>query len=231
MAEWADVYVDDLDNRVPLQNSAVFFIPSALGLLESNQINTSRLCSESEFIRNNSGRGNSGQRLCGRSAITKVMKCLPVVYKSASGFIEVANTLLKSRDSSAALSKGDIVACVFKIHGLAEVVRDKKTSVDDIARASGVHEDIIQSLLRNCRVQYVDAQKILSALRTIFSGKPDSDRFKISTEIAKSIDRVAVGSFRNSDDYVYKRQMLAPAPTNGHAWSIEYWKAHKSAPS
>jgi hypothetical protein len=158
LAEWADVYVADTDDRIALQGKALFFIPLALQVLNTVGINVSTLTHRSAILRGNPQRGSF--KVAGRNAISKVMDCEPVVYDSALGFINVANAELEARGDSQRLTKATIVACVFELERIGEVFEALGLSEATVATDCGIQERIVRAACQRGRLQFVHADLI-----------------------------------------------------------------------
>lgn len=223
LADWADVYVGNTDDRIDLQSKALFFIPSALGMLSTFSINISTLTYRAQNLRQDATRPTS--RITGRSAITKVMGCEPVVYESAVGFMNVANKELESRGNSERLELSSIVACVFELDGFAQVATALGLSAETISTQCDIPARIISAAIARSRLQYVDAEKIWKYCLTRKQDQQpdlptltDDPRTFIRTRVSK--DGFAAIRKIEEGRYVYERDDLRPAPLNGHPWSI-----------
>ncbi len=229
MLEWCDVVVRTEGDRIVLENSALFFIPSALTVCNSRQLTVSGINS----LTRSAKLSRPDAHFAGRSAIDKVMNCVPVVYRSALGFLNSANHALESNGAPERLSHADIVACVFRLRDAAKITNELKVTESEIARSCNIAPRIVNAALNQYRIQYVDAH----AIWKFCVDRVRSESIKLGPELADTLTKnetdlivsdskkkssmaiKRVGSKDDTDDYVYDRETLRAAPLSGHAWA------------
>ncbi|TBD04593.1 hypothetical protein ELH21_09395 [Rhizobium leguminosarum] len=209
MREWADVYLESIDEKVLVERNALFFIPSALHLMFTNGITKNNLSTFAVNLQR--------EPRAGRQAISKVADCKPVVYESASGFVTAFNEYCKTKRIDAQLSKRDIVACVFRIEGLGSLLNRAKRNKEDLQRETGISAAIIDSAIDNYRIQLEDALKIFKFLHRATNSKPE---IRDIISLSEKLSRTSVKKAKD-ESYVYRREHLVVAPVTGHPWSIE----------
>jgi hypothetical protein len=224
MPQWADVYLDRLDERLSLEPKALFFVPEALARCSAAGLTATSLSALSQAERHAGGAARAG-----RSAITKVLKIVPVSYESAVGFLAVANRALALRGGGE-LTLDHIVACVFRLKDPSEVARALGASALDIARACGLTEQVASAALGRYRLQFRDAIAIWSFLRerkiAASSARPGPEDPTLSVVTENPMDfvrtdmrpPVAIRSV-GEEGFVYDWRNLRPAPPTGHPWA------------
>ncbi|NKB56047.1 MAG: hypothetical protein GKS00_06900 [Alphaproteobacteria bacterium] len=229
MPAWCDVVVCDVDDRVALEAKALFFVPSALIICNRKGLTIAGLSATARAAK----MVNRDLHYAGRSAISKVMGCEPVVRKSALGFINSANAALSAIKDDHRFSTDDIIACVFRLRDGTEVLEALGLSAVDVSSNCAIRHEIVEAALARYRIQYADARKIWEYCCSV------KVREKISSEEIDSIITDDEGSFIKTDtrfglpmaikriendgqvEYVYRREHLEKAPSSGHEWSIE----------
>lgn len=237
--QWADVYVDDIDERSRLERSALFFVPSAFELCKNHRLSISKLNSRATITK----KDQPHLQVAGRSVIETVIHCKqPVVYESAIRFIQLANLDLPK---DKLLQTSDIVACVFRLKD-PQVIEALGLDAPALALGSGVTLKVVESSLNRLRICYVDAKAIWAFLmgqaadrkgltkevREILTGnQEDLIRTEVKGTYPIAIGRTGVVIPRHSKkgeasdvdnaEYVYNRSNLHPAPPSGHPWTIE----------
>jgi hypothetical protein len=208
--EWADVYIDSIDDRLALQRYALFFIPSALHLMSQNGITKNTLSTFSMNIK--------GKPTAGRQAVGKVADCLPVVYESAVGFVNAFNMFCEREGYESRLAKQDIVACVFRIEGFTQLLSRANITKAHVHEVTGIAANIIDSVPNNFRIQLSDAIKLFE----LFSKHEGIGQLRIDEFIQVSENGGRTSVKKSSDvKYVYKRENLRAAPMVGHPWAIK----------
>ena len=234
MPEWADVWVPRTEDRTALAGRALFFVPTALDRLTAVGITQAVLNRHAAALKLTSQ--SDGEHIAGRAVIEHVMLCTPVVYRSAIGFLTVANAALSARNSGFQFTTRDIVACVFRLRDIPDVVKALGTTAEAIAKACRIKPRIVQSTLQRYRISYVHADAIWRHLFQVkgaagtkaqeiesLTDNP-SDFIRTDTRHAgrMSIQRIEAGSASDPFEIcVYEREDLQPAATSGHSWAID----------
>lgn len=227
MREFADVYVEDFDDRRRLQQrGALFFIPTARPRCEDKKLTIARLVSTTVVEREK----NYG--FAGKQVIQTVFGCRqPVSWESAVGFIRLANFVLNGRDR---FTTEDMVACVFRLTQ-PDTAAKLGISASEIARMIGSPEVVVESALEGYRVSFHDAASIIAALEAKEGGK---DFVPVDQKLPKNLDvliaadsdeeggplavkRLKGVGTKGRPIYVYSRgPLLKPTPKTGHPWAI-----------
>lgn len=235
MKDWADVWVSDSSERMALELRALFFIPDAKERCAALGHNQASLLAHARYLKS-TGRV-SEQYFAGRAAIGNVLECVPVVYKSALGFINIVNAA-SGGSGDPPFRKSDIVACVFRLRDAPEVAEKLSLTAADLSRECALKKEIAQSALERFRLSYVDAESIRRLfievkkknnvedkhLNDILNSDPSSI---IKTDVRKglSVSIKRVGHHADGvdyEEYVYnKGEDLVRAPTEGHVWAIK----------
>lgn len=239
---WADVWVDDLDERLKLQSKALFFIPSARQLAIDFNQNAAGLAS----IANVHNKDRSRPPLAGIAVIRSVLGCKqPVTYESAVRFINLLNPQLPP---DRRLGTSDILACVFRLRD-TEIVAELGTSAEEIAAACKLSPLVVKSALKRLRITYVDAYEIWAHLSSLAKMRSESDSLPLTIssvlngdersfivtdasdnytlaieKVGSSLPRHSKKASASADanaEYVYNRNNLRFAPRSGHHWAIE----------
>lgn len=189
-----------------LQRKALFFIPRAREILENRRVNVSALAAHSATLKR---AGAIRGEAAGRNAIKKIWDCVPTVYESATGFIQVANSFL----TAPAFSKSDIVACIFKIRNFATVAAELGMDTAAIAHSSQVREQVVRAAMESYRISYRDASALFQAC--------SKSNAKIEEFIVTNVRNDSRANVKLEEDaYVYRRENLVAAPRVGHPWAI-----------
>lgn len=223
---WADVHLDNVDDRVRLQPKALFFAPRALEISDRHKVTTAALASTSGSQK----RHGNKVPFAGKAVIQNVLACQPVSHDSMSNFINLVNFELGANT----MTFDDVVACVFRLRapGLSAAMG---VSVRDIQSNCRLTAGVVQSALAGMRITYNDARAIWAYLMSVKSATSSlledvhlfltqDQRDFIGTDAPDSapiaIHRIGT---RNSDraEYVYNRYNLSFAPRAGHPWALE----------
>jgi hypothetical protein len=222
LPNWADVYIADTDDRCDLQSKALFTIPSARQILSDANITVNVLSARSTNLRLSGNTGKS--RIAGRSALTKVVACEPVVYESATGFVRLANEALKAADSNESFDTNSIVACVFALHDFAELASRLSQTAESLATACEIPVEIVKSAFEHYRLHYVHAEKLWRHCLSINQSnlkRPDWLTSDPTSLIKTKVPPTGRAGIKRLDgSYVYQRSDLYPAPLTGHPWAI-----------
>lgn len=219
MRDWADVYVPPLDDRLALQSKALFFVPTALEWCSSRDLTVARLSAISSAASFPAARA-------GRNVIGKVLRFQPVAYDSALGFVNVLNRALGETQ----FSTKDIVACVFRLRDIAEVLSALNKKAEDLAAGSGVSLEIAQAAIQRYRLQLYDALSIWqflrdcaargnfrdSAIEQVLTDKPQDF---IKTDVRSDLPMAV--KLLDDRDFVYGWENLRAAPSSGHYWALQ----------
>ncbi|MER8606604.1 hypothetical protein NKI54_15715 [Mesorhizobium sp. M0663] len=223
MGDWADVYINGLDERLSLQRLALFYIPSALKLMSDNGITKSSLATFSMNIK--------GKPSAGRQAIAKVAECKPVVYDSAVGFVSAFNMYCERESKSAQLASLDIVACVFRLEGLDARLKALNVTVEALCSETKISAAVLASAINGFRVQLADALTVLNILNKLAEARtPPVPPLTISDFIVISpkLNRMSISKV-SDETYVYSRYDLKNAPSDGHPWTIKGKQPERAA--
>ena len=237
---WADVWVEDFDDRYKLQQKALFFIPQARELAIEHGINNAGLASLATFMK-----GEGSSELAGIAVIRSVLGCKqPVSYDSALRFIRLMNHKLPHGRK---LTSQQIVACVFRLRD-TEIIDALQVTHEMIAAECKLSLQVVRAAMKRMRITYRDAHDIWTYLssvaanisktahlpesvtsvltgdQTSFIVSDSSDNYTLAIEKAgPSTPRHSKkGGFspEQTADYVYSRPNLRFAPTTGHPWAI-----------
>lgn len=229
MADWCDVFVPDIDERRALETSALFYVPDALAECEARGWNPTSLNAVASAAKQNPTL--NGVTHAGKSAITKVLRCEPVIFRSAFNFLNTFNRALEDAGDELRFSSDKVIACVFRLKDARDVLKLLSLSAQDVARGTGLDVNVVVSAFERFRIQQQDAEKIWrhccgvyhamgaqgpDALRTVLTGN--------MSDFLKTDGRAPVAIKKISDDgverYVYRRGDLVAAPKSGHDWAI-----------
>lgn len=222
MREWADIYVPALDERLALETKALFFVPTALQRCSDRGLTVSHLSAIS------SAAAIEGPR-AGRNVIGKVLRFQPVAYDSAVGFLNVANRALEG-SAHASFTTRDIVACVFRLRDVTEVLGALNKKIDDVAIGADVPIEIAQAAAQRYRLQLNDALAIwryaLScaenaggtdpAIGYVLTERPqDFIKTDVRPDLHMAVKRL------DDRDFVYGWENLKAASEAGHYWALD----------
>lgn len=242
MPAWADVWVEDAFEQDRLERKALFFIPSAFEKLDRLDLTQTALYTQASALKSQPRRRGTNQLpsdeeaakygVAGRAAIREVMRCFPVTYRSARGFINVANMALAALEAGSKLKSSDIVACIFRLKDAPDVVEALGLASSDIAKACGIRAEIVESARLRYRITFNHAISIWKYLLSVKHEKKitdpkanalnDDPREFIKTDVqTRHPLAVRPSSEERAEASVYGRRDLTPAPRMGHPWAIE----------
>lgn len=225
---WADVFVDDVDDKVRLQQKALFFMPSVLTICDKHHITVSGLASTSVSQQ----RHGNPLPMAGRAVIQSVFQCKqPVAYDSMVRFINLVNFELRDRDQ---ISLDHVIACVFRLRD-TEIIRELGVSEQQIQQNCKLSAGVVGSAIKRMRISYNDADLIRSYLLSVKSDKKYSTATVdqvltrrqedfIRTDSRDDLPIAIMKLGKKSDEkaeYVYNRYNLTVAPRSGHPWAID----------